>query len=192
MPSDRLGLGLNQAPYLFAVIGDLGQTNNSAANIQQIRSNTPNRPGTAMLIGDLSYADASWTARVDPTTNLTEGACNATRWDSWGRMVEPLAANVPLMTLPGRWSSFWRRLAGGLVAFVALCLFFGRTFSAVFTRSPAPSPPPDCLLSPLRCRCAGVLCVLGGAACTVLVGWLSAPPTPRVPTAASDRHLIAI
>lgn len=29
------------------------------------------------------------------------GPCTQTRWDSWGRFVEPLTANVPLMTLPG-------------------------------------------------------------------------------------------
>ena len=41
-------------------------------------------PTIAVIVGDMSYADGG-----------------AERWDSWGRMMEPLASRLPIMVLPG-------------------------------------------------------------------------------------------
>ena len=70
MCMDRLGL-----------VGDLGQTEDSAETLEHIISS---RPQSVLNVGDLSYADG-----YQP------------RWDSWGRLTEPLAASVPLMHVEG-------------------------------------------------------------------------------------------
>lgn len=90
-------------PYRIAVVGDLGQTENSAATLERMRAvsdfdtggggrrlvrdgddkpATP--PGHVLNVGDLSYADG-----FQP------------RWDSWGRLVEPHASVVPWMVIEG-------------------------------------------------------------------------------------------
>jgi len=79
------------APFRFGVMGDMGQTNNSAATMQHIISGGYS---ATLLVGDLSYADSAWKPGMF-------GPCSQTRWDSWGKLVEPLAANCPLMVLPG-------------------------------------------------------------------------------------------
>jgi len=65
------------------VMGDMGQTNNSAATMQHIISGGYS---ATLLVGDLSYADSAWKPGMF-------GPCSQTRWDSWGKLVEPLAAN---------------------------------------------------------------------------------------------------
>ena len=42
------------------------------------------RLAAAVIVGDLSYAD-----------------CDQARWDSWGRLAEPLSSELPLLTLAG-------------------------------------------------------------------------------------------
>lgn len=91
-------------PYRIAVVGDLGQTENSAATLERMkavsdfgdnggtlvrdeggdddRPATP--PGHVLNVGDLSYADG-----YQP------------RWDSWGRLVEPHTSVVPWMVIEG-------------------------------------------------------------------------------------------
>ena len=84
-------------PFVVGLTADLGQTQASEANVALLRklldasSDASDGPGAhhasgrlLLLAGDLSYADG-WHPR----------------WDSFGRMIEPLAARVPVMTTPG-------------------------------------------------------------------------------------------
>ena len=79
------------APTTLALVGDLGQTNNSRATMFHIwraaTSDSPlnNHPVSHVLIaGDMSYADS------DPV-----------RWTSWMDMVEPLVRTTPLSVAAG-------------------------------------------------------------------------------------------
>jgi len=66
----------------FAIIGDLGLTNDSLATLSHIAMN----PSLSMILhaGDLPYAD-----------------CNAPLWDQYGVLTEPLASTRPWMSGPG-------------------------------------------------------------------------------------------
>ena len=66
--------------YTFAIIGDLGQTDNSASTLAHVAAS--GRIGSIMHVGDLSYADSD-----EP------------RWDSWQNLVQPVAATIPYMTM---------------------------------------------------------------------------------------------
>eukprot|EP00039_Didymoeca_costata_P023648 m.7800 g.7800 ORF g.7800 m.7800 type:complete len:463 (-) comp3776_c0_seq1:2950-4338(-) len=77
--------------YRFGIMGDLGQTNNSAETVKEVIAGGYD---TVLLVGDLSYADSAW-------EDGKYGPCDPARWDSWGKMVQPLTANTPLMVLPG-------------------------------------------------------------------------------------------
>ena len=89
-----------EIPVAVGLIGDLGQTDNSSQTVQLLldslnpaKSSVP--VDQVWLIGDLSYADAAW-------EHLYPGyVCTPDRWDSWGRMVEPLTARVTLQVLAG-------------------------------------------------------------------------------------------
>jgi hypothetical protein len=79
------------APTTLALVGDLGQTNNSRATMFHIwraaTSDSPlnNHPVSHVLIaGDMSYADS------DPA-----------RWTSWMDLVEPLVRTTPLSVAAG-------------------------------------------------------------------------------------------
>ena len=81
------GDGGTPFPYLFALGADLGQTAAAEANIHLMRdwlSDGAVAGGTVLLAGDLSYADG-W----------------GSRWDSFARLMEPLAARFPVMTTGG-------------------------------------------------------------------------------------------
>jgi len=85
------------AKLVFAIMGDLGQTNNSNATIHQVISSINTRNVvSAMIVGDMSYADSAWQPE---SWNFYD--CNQTRWDRWGRLIEPLASQIPLMVCPG-------------------------------------------------------------------------------------------
>jgi hypothetical protein len=66
----------------FAILGDIGQSENSVSTINHII----HEKNISMVLhaGDLSYAD-----------------CDQPLWDSYGEMIEPLAAYVPWMVCPG-------------------------------------------------------------------------------------------
>jgi len=80
------------AKIVFGVMGDLGQTIDSNATIQQV-INSVNTRGVVsnMIIGDLAYADSQGHGSGDTQT----------RWDSWGKLAEPLASQTPLMVAAG-------------------------------------------------------------------------------------------
>ena len=68
-------------------VGDIGQTENSERTLEALRHRFEDqKAGTVagLIIGDMSYADGG-----------------ADRWDSWGRLVEPLFSSLPLHVLPG-------------------------------------------------------------------------------------------
>jgi len=71
-----------KTPITFAIIGDLGQTENSLSTMNHIMKDK----NIQMILhaGDLSYAD-----------------CNQPLWDSYGEMIEPLAKRVPWMVCAG-------------------------------------------------------------------------------------------
>lgn len=65
-------------PNKFAIIGDLGQTENSSHTVAAIaKALDAMQVDTVILAGDISYADGY-----------------APKWDSWGRMFEYVFANV--------------------------------------------------------------------------------------------------
>ena len=69
----------------LAVLGDLGTTANSTSTLASILASHANAPfASALLVGDLSYADGS-----QPV------------WDEWGRLVDPLASTLPMWTAVG-------------------------------------------------------------------------------------------
>ncbi|XP_019703961.1 phosphoenolpyruvate phosphatase isoform X1 [Elaeis guineensis] len=73
------------APYIFGIIGDLGQTFNSLSTLEHYMQTG----GQAVLfVGDLSYADRY---------EFNDGI----RWDSWGRFVERSAAYQPWIWTAG-------------------------------------------------------------------------------------------
>ncbi|KAL6870952.1 hypothetical protein ACP4OV_014800 [Aristida adscensionis] len=69
-------------PVEFVVVGDLGQTAWTASTLAHVAGGGDH--DVLLLPGDLSYADA-----VQP------------RWDSWGRLVQPLASARPWMVTAG-------------------------------------------------------------------------------------------
>ncbi|KAF7818777.1 putative purple acid phosphatase 20 [Senna tora] len=71
----------SQFPIKFAVVGDLGQTNWTNSTLQHIAQSEYDM---LLLPGDLSYADFI-----------------QSRWDSFGRLVEPLASQRPWMVTQG-------------------------------------------------------------------------------------------
>lgn len=64
--------------FVFGIVADLGQTSDSAKTVDQLDKDLEVQ--VILQAGDMSYAD-----------------CEQERWDTWGRMVEPLAARVPWM-----------------------------------------------------------------------------------------------
>ena len=78
MPADG---GAHAYPLALGLVADLGQTSASEANVALLRSQ---RLDAVLIAGDLSYADGF-----------------GSRWDSFGRMLEPLASSVPLFTTGG-------------------------------------------------------------------------------------------
>merc|ERR1719443_1035783 len=47
-----------------------------------------------IIAGDLSYADSAW-------EDTKSHPCSQKRWDTWGRMFEPLLSHLPTMVCPG-------------------------------------------------------------------------------------------
>lgn len=80
-----------EVPFVLSLVGDLGQTNNSQATMSHVMADPTHM--MTLLVGDLSYADSAW----DPSSRN----CTQRRWDSWGEIMEPAFANMPLMALPG-------------------------------------------------------------------------------------------
>jgi hypothetical protein len=88
-------------PMTVGLTGDIGQTEVSAASVSALEALNPS---VVILVGDLSYADG-W----------------AFLWDSFGALIEPLAAQYPLLTTGGNheidngenWLSYMARYPTG-------------------------------------------------------------------------------
>lgn len=70
------------SPSTLAILGDIGQTLDSATTATRILENP--RVALVLQAGDMSYADT-----------------DQSRWDSFGRLMEPLTASVPFMVAAG-------------------------------------------------------------------------------------------
>jgi acid phosphatase type 7 len=127
--------GSAAGPYTLAVVGDLGQTADSADTLAAIaarglgkdydgngRSTTadpPTIPGpvqSVLNVGDLSYADG-----FQP------------RWDAFGRLVSSLTSRVPMQVIEGNHEE---ELAGGKPGFLA----YKKRYAVPSTSSASPSP----------------------------------------------------
>ena len=91
------------APIHIALLGDLGTTGNSSDTVAAIMAAHGAVPfQAALLVGDLSYADGTQSV-----------------WDEWGRLVEPLASTIPMLTAVGNHEWFDSRNDHSFRAFVA-------------------------------------------------------------------------
>ena len=79
--ASRYGGPTNQH-FRLALVGDLGQTENSISTMKHLREDDDIE--ALLLVGDLSYAD-----------NLNY------RWDVWGLLFQNVLSKLPLMALPG-------------------------------------------------------------------------------------------
>lgn len=71
-------------PHTFAIIGDPGQTANSASTFAHVSASSSD---SVVIVGDLSYADS-----------------DQPRWDSFQALIAPLTAHLPTMVMVGvRW-----------------------------------------------------------------------------------------
>ena len=90
-------------PMRMAAISDPGQTYNTSAAFDFLLSS---KPDVLVLPGDLTYADNNddWNMYFNWTQAAAiYGEVNtfSPRWDSWGRLLSPLASRVPIITAPG-------------------------------------------------------------------------------------------
>ncbi|XP_054805563.1 purple acid phosphatase 23 isoform X2 [Prosopis cineraria] len=95
----------NSYPRRIAVIGDLGLTSNSTTTIDHL---TYNDPSMILMVGDLTYANqylttggkgASCYSCAFPDAPIRESY--QPRWDGWGRFMESLTSEVPMMVIEG-------------------------------------------------------------------------------------------
>ncbi|CAL8470424.1 g9966 [Coccomyxa elongata] len=73
--------GPTSFPYRLGLIGDIGQTENSAETLDHL---TASSPDSVINVGDLSYADG-----YQP------------RWDSWGRLIAPHTSRFAWAVIEG-------------------------------------------------------------------------------------------
>ncbi|XP_057431317.1 purple acid phosphatase 15 [Lotus japonicus] len=91
-------------PSRIAVVGDLGLTYNTTSTVDHMSSN---HPELTLLIGDVSYANLYLTNGTGSdcySCSFSKTPIHETyqpRWDYWGRYMEPLISNVPIMVVEG-------------------------------------------------------------------------------------------
>ncbi|KAF8059725.1 PAP15 [Scenedesmus sp. PABB004] len=110
--------GQSPFPFQIGVIGDPGQTANTTTVMQHLMApwglTAPRRAwdkggmDLLMIQGDLSYADQP---QIEGTVPPGCVMCNASdgpedfdygpRWDTWGRLFQPLMSAVPTIMIPG-------------------------------------------------------------------------------------------
>ncbi|XP_058115648.1 bifunctional purple acid phosphatase 26 isoform X2 [Magnolia sinica] len=108
------------APYIFGIIGDLGQTYNSLSTLEHYMQSG----GQAVLyVGDLSYADRY---------NLENGV----RWDSWGRFIERSAAYQPWLWSAGNHEIEYMPHLGEVIPFKSYLHRYTTPYKASMSSSP--------------------------------------------------------
>ncbi|KAJ8646160.1 hypothetical protein MRB53_007908 [Persea americana] len=96
--------GPRSYPARIAVVGDLGLTYNTTSTIDHLRSNKPN---LVLMIGDVTYANLYLTNGTGSDcyscsfSNTPIHETYQPRWDYWGRFMEPLLSEVPIMVVEG-------------------------------------------------------------------------------------------
>ncbi|RWR74571.1 purple acid phosphatase 15 isoform X1 [Cinnamomum micranthum f. kanehirae] len=96
--------GPRSYPARIAVVGDLGLTYNTTSTIDHLRSNKPN---LVLMIGDVTYANLYLTNGTGSDcyscsfSNTPIHETYQPRWDYWGRFMEPLVSEVPIMVVEG-------------------------------------------------------------------------------------------
>lgn len=92
----------NEYPFVIAVTADLGQTYNSSTTLDRMIAA---KADVSLLVGDLSYADSYWANGSfyfwTYSPNMTYFKSYQPRWDTWARLVQKLAAFVPMNTIAG-------------------------------------------------------------------------------------------
>ncbi|KAM7261326.1 hypothetical protein ACFE04_008693 [Oxalis oulophora] len=91
-------------PARIALVADMGLTYNTTSTVDHMLAN---HPDLVLLIGDLSYADLylmNGTASICFECSFQDAPVHESyppRWDYWGRYMQILTANVPLMVIAG-------------------------------------------------------------------------------------------
>ncbi|KAI8477256.1 MAG: Metallo-dependent phosphatase-like protein [Monoraphidium minutum] len=86
-------------PFTLGVLADPGQTYNTSVTLNAILAQA--KPDIQLLLGDFCYAD-QWQgpgARISP--ELANRYTYQPKWDTWGRLFEPLLSRVPLLHTNG-------------------------------------------------------------------------------------------
>ncbi|KAL1358304.1 purple acid phosphatase 15 isoform X2 [Arachis hypogaea] len=96
--------GPNSYPSRIAIVGDLGLTYNTTSTVDHMISN---HPDLVLLVGDVSYANMYLTNGTGTncySCSFSDTPIHETyqpRWDYWGRYMQPLISNVPIMVIEG-------------------------------------------------------------------------------------------
>ncbi|XP_065876305.1 purple acid phosphatase 15 isoform X1 [Euphorbia lathyris] len=91
-------------PSRIAVVGDLGLTYNTTTTISRLISN---KPELVLLVGDVTYANLYLTNGTGSdcySCSFSETPIHETyqpRWDYWGRYMQQLVSQVPIMVVEG-------------------------------------------------------------------------------------------
>ncbi|KAE9607950.1 hypothetical protein Lal_00003681 [Lupinus albus] len=96
--------GPKSYPSRIAVVGDMGLTYNTTSTVNHMISN---HPDLILLVGDACYANLYLTNGTGSdcySCSFNDTPIHETyqpRWDFWGRYMEPLISNVPIMVVEG-------------------------------------------------------------------------------------------
>ncbi|KAL6992509.1 Purple acid phosphatase 15 [Sarracenia purpurea var. burkii] len=96
--------GPSSYPKRIAVVGDLVLTYNTTSTISHLMTN---HPDLVLLVGDASYANLYLTNGTGSdcySCSFAQTPIHETyqpRWDYWGRFMQPLVSNVPIMVVEG-------------------------------------------------------------------------------------------
>ncbi|XP_058103240.1 purple acid phosphatase 15 [Magnolia sinica] len=96
--------GPRSYPKRIAMVGDLGLTYNTTSTVEHMRSN---KPDLILLVGDVTYANLYLTNGSGSDcyscsfSNTPIHETYQPRWDYWGRYMQPLVSEVPIMVVEG-------------------------------------------------------------------------------------------
>nr|XP_010926759.1 purple acid phosphatase 15-like [Elaeis guineensis] len=96
--------GPQKYPRRIAVVGDLGLTYNTTSTVDHM---TSNQPDLITLVGDVCYANMYLTNGTGSdcySCTFSKTPIHETyqpRWDYWGRYMEPVISEIPIMVIEG-------------------------------------------------------------------------------------------